>query len=152
MNTLAHSPALWLGAQDGKTFGYHRPAGALKAPAMRESRRLRLGTCDRRADEQVAMTATLERDLTPDLLPDKPCECPHRRHHPGHNHCDQDPKYGVRIRHWDYNCYEAATFPLCQNCLDEALKWAAKLVGWYCSQCLLRVREVSDLVGPVMTL
>ena len=117
---------------------------------MRESRRLGLGTCDRRADEQVAMTATIERDLTPDLLSDKPCECPHRRHHPGHNHCDQDPKYGVRIRHWDYNCYEAATFPLCQNCLDEALKWAANLVGRYCSQCLLRVREVSDLVGPVM--
>jgi hypothetical protein len=30
--------------------------------------------------------------------------------------------------------------------------WSANLVGRYCSQCLLRVREVSDLVGPVMTL
>ena len=39
------------------------------------------------------MTAALERDLTPDLLPDKPCECPHRRHHPGTTH--RKPPLGV---------------------------------------------------------
>jgi hypothetical protein len=43
MNTLAHSPALWLGAQDGKTFGYRRLDGTLKAPAIKESRRLGWG-------------------------------------------------------------------------------------------------------------
>jgi hypothetical protein len=97
------------------------------------------------------MTATLDISLTPDVLADKPCEC-ERDHHPNHNpHCDQSPRYAVRIRHVG-SCGEVTVYLLCQDCLDEAVAWADALVGCYCNQCMTRVLQVSDLVGPVVEL
>jgi hypothetical protein len=101
----------------------------------------------------MPVTATLDLEMVDEVtLTDRPCECERPDHHPNHDpHCDQDPKYAVRIRHLG-DCADTAIYWLCQNCLDEAMRWAGTLVGAYCNKCMKRVLAVSDLVGPVMPL
>jgi hypothetical protein len=98
------------------------------------------------------MTATLDNPLAVKATrAEKSCECQRSRHHPGHQSCDQSPKYAVRISHYD-RCGTNAVYLLCQDCLDEAMRWASAIVNHHCGRCLKNVRKVSDLVGRVVRL
>lgn len=98
------------------------------------------------------MTAALENELTSDVSAEQACECCWPKHHPNQNpQCDQDPKYDVCLMHW-HACGQTGSLRLCQDCLDEAMEWAAALVGAYCAGCLYTVHTVSDLIGPVISL
>ncbi len=78
------------------------------------------------------------------------CECSRFNHHPDKTLCRQNPNWAVRLRH-AHDCSENNVM-MCQECLDEAEKWAASCIGYRCSTCLKPIETITDLVGPVVAL
>ena len=83
---------------------------------------------------------------------DSPCECARPSHHPGRSkQCTEPPKHMARIRH--AACGRDITAALCQDCLDELLRWARICVAsGPCPDCGWCATKLSDIVGPVIPL
>lgn len=79
------------------------------------------------------------------------CECTRALHHPDLTRCRQEPAWAVRLRHAE-SCASDNTLMMCQDCLNEAEKWAAGCVGYRCAMCRRPIAAISDLVGPVVAL
>jgi hypothetical protein len=77
------------------------------------------------------------------------CECARKNHHPGRGKCDQEPTCATKVHH-AVDCEGSIVVSLCTECLNEAIKWAKSHVGRRCYKCNRLVRNVSDLVGPVV--
>jgi hypothetical protein len=101
------------------------------------------------------VTATLDApSRATDVIADRPCECKRHSHHPGNRRfCGQSARYAVRIQH-AIGCGTngVRVFLMCQDCLDDALRWANTNVGKFCRRCHKRVLKVSDLIRSVVKL